>query len=285
MTTASCLPSGPTPASPGNQPMSQLEQETYLGNIESKFSNKQGVSIIETRYTQQVSENWHSHQNAHITLFLTGGTIEKRKHKTQAVHPGSILFYHSDEIHLNTKTLFPSKNINIEFNDNFLQQHIISEDQLQACTANVDKAKLVILKIYKETIINDEFSSDSINMLLSDYATDKNFALGFSRQPQWVSSLFELLNDCWQESPSLENLSKTLNINPITISKYFPKHFGCTYGEYMRRLKISRAIDLVQQTPYSLTEIALQCGFADQSHFIRTFKEQTRFLPKEFRKL
>ena len=265
--------------------MNHLSKETYLGTTEHKFSSGQGVSVIEAEYKQKVSENWHSHQNAHITLFLKGGTLEKRRHETHAVHPGSVLFYHSDELHLNQDTLFPSKNINVEFDEYFLKTHGITEEQLQQSAANLVKTQLLVLRIYKESLVKDSFSDDSIKMLLADYAADANFAQRFVHNPQWVSSLFELLNDCWNENPSLGQLSATLGISPVSISKHFPRYFGCTYGEYMRRLKISRSLGLLARPAHSLTEVALECGFADQSHFIRTFKEQTRFLPKDFRKL
>ncbi|MEW6737177.1 MAG: helix-turn-helix domain-containing protein [Acidobacteriota bacterium] len=42
---------------------------------------------------------------------------------------------------------------------------------------------------------------------------------------------------------------------------------------------------MIKNSQMSLTEIALHCGFADQSHFTRNFKEITGFLPKEFRKI
>jgi AraC family transcriptional regulator len=107
----------------------------------------------------------------------------------------------------------------------------------------------------------------------------------FHKSPFWVKSLKELLNDCWNENPNLQDLATVLQINPITISKHFPKYFGCTLGEYMRRIKINRSLPLIQSEKKTLTEIGLECGFADQSHFIRTFKNQTGFLPKQFQKL
>ena len=107
----------------------------------------------------------------------------------------------------------------------------------------------------------------------------------FEKSPFWVKSLNELLNDCWNENPNLQDLSQILNLNPITISKHFPKYFGCTLGEYMRRIKINRSLSLIQSKNTNLTEISFQCGFSDQSHFIRTFKNQTGFLPKQFQKL
>jgi AraC family transcriptional regulator len=89
--------------------MYELEKEKYLGNTKNIFNNTQGLAVVETEYQNKVYEGWHSHNNAHITLFLKGGTIEKRKNSSEALGPGSLLFYHSDELHLNHDTLFPSK--------------------------------------------------------------------------------------------------------------------------------------------------------------------------------
>jgi AraC family transcriptional regulator len=250
-----------------------------------RFINPKGISLIQTEHNEKTFEGWHSHKNAHITLFLKGGTIEKRKNETISVSPGTILFYHSDELHLNQNTIFPSKNINIEIDERYFDEFEINEDILKNATANKIKTKLLILKIYKESLINDAFSNDSINMLLSYSLSNKNYSDNFSKCPSWVKIIYELLNDCWNENPSLTHLSKTLDINPISISKHFPKYFGATLGEYMRKLKVNRSIQLINQTPESLTKIGFECGFSDQSHFIRTFKEETGFLPKDFRKI
>lgn len=56
-----------------------LVKEEYLGNTKRSYNNSQGISVVETEYKQKVFEGWHSHENAHITLFMKGGTLEKRK--------------------------------------------------------------------------------------------------------------------------------------------------------------------------------------------------------------
>ncbi|MGB1004752.1 MAG: helix-turn-helix domain-containing protein [Salibacteraceae bacterium] len=43
-------------------------------------------------------------------------------------------------------------------------------------------------------------------------------------------------------------------------------------------------MDLLKNTSLSTTEIAYECGFADQSHFIRTFKNLNGFTPKQYQK-
>jgi AraC family transcriptional regulator len=93
------------------------------------------------------------------------------------------------------------------------------------------------------------------------------------------------MHDRWNESLSLQVLSDETGIHPVTISYYFPKYFACTFGAYMRKLKVSHALTLMKAGNTSLTSIAYECGFADQSHFIHTFKNLTGFLPAKYRKL
>ncbi|PBJ11484.1 AraC family transcriptional regulator [Flavobacterium sp. ACN6] len=265
--------------------MYELEKEKYLGNTKNIFNTDQGIAVVETEYQNKVYEGWHSHNNAHITLFLKGGTTEKRKNSTETVGSGSLLFYHSDELHLNQDTLFPSRNINIEIEEGLLKELQIDEAIIEKSIQNSTFTKFLILKIFKETQTADTFSNDTIKMLFSQLAATNNYLERYEKSPFWVKSLNELLNDCWNENPNLQDLAQVLNLNPITISKHFPKYFGCTLGEYMRRIKVNRSLSLIQSQESNLTEISFQCGFADQSHFIRTFKNQTGFLPKQFQKL
>ena len=79
-------------------------------------------------------------------------------------------------------------------------------------------------------------------------------------------------------------MSAIFKLHPVTLSRQFHNYFSCTLGEYIRKLKIAKAITLIKSTKNPLTEIAYQCGF-DQSHFIRSFKQLTGFLPMSFRKL
>ncbi len=265
--------------------MYELQKEKYLGNTKKIFNNPQGIAVVETEYQSKVYEGWHSHNNAHITLFLKGGTTEKRKNFSETLGRGSLLFYHSDELHLNQDTLFPSKNINIEIEENLLKELQISEATIEKSVQNSTLTKFLILKIFKESLVADAFSGDTINMLFAQLSNSNAHSERFEKSPFWVKSLKELLNDCWNENPNLQDLAQVLNLNPITISKHFPKYFGCTLGEYMRRIKINRSLSLIESNQSNLTEIGFQCGFADQSHFIRTFKNQTGFLPKQFQKL
>lgn len=105
------------------------------------------------------------------------------------------------------------------------------------------------------------------------------------QRPVWVHRLKQLLNDQWNTPFDLHDLAMMAGVHPVTISKYFPHYFGMTLSSYLKSIKIEKSILLIKTTSLSLTEIAYACGFADQAHFTRSFKEYTRFLPKDFRKI
>jgi len=105
------------------------------------------------------------------------------------------------------------------------------------------------------------------------------------KTPAWVQELKEIIQDHLDTHLSLNNISKTLDINPSYLSREFSKHFDhLSFGEYIRKMRIEKAVDLMENTNYSLTEIAYLTGFSDQSHFTRIFKKHTGTNPSSFKK-
>ena len=105
------------------------------------------------------------------------------------------------------------------------------------------------------------------------------------KTPAWVTELKHIIQDQIDSNLTLTQISKSLHINPSYLSREFSKHFNSlSFGEYIRKLRIEKAIDLMGQNSYSLTEIAYLTGFSDQSHFTRIFKKHTGQNPSAYKK-
>ncbi|MVT08566.1 chromate resistance protein ChrB domain-containing protein [Chitinophaga tropicalis] len=105
--------------------------------------------------------------------------------------------------------------------------------------------------------------------------------------PDWANELKEIIQDQMDTNftLSLKDISKDLDINPTYLSREFSKYFdNLSYGEYIRKMRIEKAIDLLKNTGYSLTEIAYLTGFSDQSHFTRVFRQQMGTTPSSYKK-
>jgi hypothetical protein len=105
--------------------------------------------------------------------------------------------------------------------------------------------------------------------------------------PDWARELKEIIQDQMDTnlSLSLKEISEGLKINPAYLSREFSKYFdNLTFGEYIRKLRIEKAIQLLHSADHSLSEIAYLTGFSDQSHFTRIFKKYTGKNPSAYRK-
>jgi len=105
--------------------------------------------------------------------------------------------------------------------------------------------------------------------------------------PGWAKELKEIIQDQIDTNLalSLKELSQSLNVHPSYLSREFSKYFDdLSFGNYIRKLRIEKAIHLLNESKHSLAEIAYLTGFSDQSHFNRIFKKHTGKNPSEYRK-
>jgi AraC-like DNA-binding protein len=123
-------------------------------------------------------------------------------------------------------------------------------------------------------------------LLLNVFSNFLNTKTGAKKKiPAWAQELKELIQDHIDTNLSLKELSKGLEISPSYLSREFSKYFeDLSFGEYIRKLRIEKALELIQSSDYSLTEIAYLTGFSDQSHFNRIFKKHTGKNPSSFKK-
>jgi AraC family transcriptional regulator len=88
------------------------------------------------------------------------------------------------------------------------------------------------------------------------------------------------------------NLGETITVEQMAeVARYSASRFwhlfrnavGSSPCQYVIQRRLKRAMELLLNTDNSLVEIAMECGFSDQSHLIRLFKRHTGMTPKRMR--
>jgi hypothetical protein len=105
--------------------------------------------------------------------------------------------------------------------------------------------------------------------------------------PEWAKELKEIIQDQIDTNLTLnlKEISESLNVHPSYLSREFSKYFdNLSFGDYIRKLRIEKSIELLNDPQYSLAEIAYLTGFSDQSHFNRIFNSHTGENPSAYRK-
>jgi len=83
----------------------------------------------------------------------------------------------------------------------------------------------------------------------------------------------ELLARDLAEPPTLEMLGREVGCSPFYLSRSFSREVGLTIPQYLRKLRMERAAELLRSGRYNVTEAATEVGYASLSHFSKAFCE------------
>lgn len=265
--------------------MLQLQKGKYFG-MQNHAINLDGLIITDTEYTHDYVD-WHTHQNPYFTFIIEGQMVEANKVESYQCGPGTLLFHNWQDAHYNTKPPGYTRGFHIETESNFFERYDVPKNKIEG--------SLMLDNPVLKALFRRMFVSANMNDGIRDMAIEESLLHVFSILsglkncdsagiPAWVKKVKEALHEANTDTLTWEGLSQIAGVHPVHLSRDFPKYFHTTVGGYLRRLKIEHAVDLLRDKDTSLTTIAYQCGFADQSHFIRTFKMATGITPLRYRK-
>ena len=83
----------------------------------------------------------------------------------------------------------------------------------------------------------------------------------------------ELLARDLANPPTLEALGREVGCSPFYLSRSFSREVGLTIPQYLRKLRMERAAELLRSGRYNVTEAATEVGYASLSHFSKAFCE------------
>lgn len=121
----------------------------------------------------------------------------------------------------------------------------------------------------------EEFLKDKILMLSSMWK--QNVRKEIAEAKRYVMNHIS-------EKAGMEEMAKRLGLNPTHFSRLFRLETGLTFIEYVTRVKMEHARDLLNQTNLTIVEIAEQLGYDNVSYFIKLFRNFSGMTPAEFRK-
>jgi AraC family transcriptional regulator len=87
------------------------------------------------------------------------------------------------------------------------------------------------------------------------------------------------------EDLSLSDIADELGMSQYYFCHLFKRSTGMSPHQFLIRQRVEQAKHLLKQTERTITDIALECGFANQSHFAKCFRQYMGMNPNQFRKL
>lgn len=268
---------------------SRIEQESNKPFRIVRQERLSGITLCEAACAKQTAIPSHSHDEAHLTFILEGACNERYMDRARDLIPFSATYFHPGESHTLqiTKSLFRS--FDIEFDPRW-QARLLDRPLHPRALLHSQSQSIVLLlsRLYKEFIERDDLSHLAIEGLALEVLAELSRASINNiekRLPRWLRRVIEMIQEEYARPLTLDELARSANVHPSHLAIVFREHQRCTPAQYIRLLRVERAIELMRDKDTSLADISLMAGFCDQSHFTRVFKRITGLTPARFRQL
>lgn len=134
--------------------------------------------------------------------------------------------------------------------------------------------------LHSEIIISSLITELLTHLLIVN--SSENLSLGF--MPDYIKKILKKIDQCFQDTLSLDTLSDEFGISKFHMSREFKRYIGTTPNEYIILARINHAKELLKYTDKTVEEITFSCGFHNVSHFINQFKKHEKSTPLQYRK-
>ena len=98
-----------------------------------------------------------------------------------------------------------------------------------------------------------------------------------------LSATLAYIDDHLDEPLRIPDLAARASLSPFQFDQRIRTIFGFSAGQYLSRLRIDRACDRLRHSDALLSELALECGYADQAAFTRQFHKTVGLTPGAYR--
>lgn len=107
---------------------------------------------------------------------------------------------------------------------------------------------------------------------------------GAMRKQERSRCMLTFIHENFMNPIYLKDIAASASVSQGECCRCFQEVVRVSPSQYLIDYRLSRAIEWLNRTEWSITEIALNAGFNDSSHFIHSFKKKTGMTPMEYRK-
>jgi AraC family transcriptional regulator len=243
-----------------------------------------GFILTETTYRPETKTPRHSHELGYFFTVLDGSYRETVGKTTREYTPLALAYRPGGEVHTHTCGRAGGRCFNI---------YPVSSERFSDCLEKLGAADVhgslvpwLLTRLHREFRRTDGASPlaiEGLSLEILAEAARGPVNAAERRPPRWLEQARELLHARFDESLTLAEIADAVCVHPVYLARVFREQYGCTIGEYVRRLRIELACRQLATSDTPLVAIALTAGFADQSHFTKTFKRLVGVTPGQFR--
>lgn len=258
----------------------------YYGEV-TRTQRVTDLVLSETLYARGAMVPRHAHTSPLLCLVVSGRFVEQSRGTTRTLGPGWVLLHPADEPHAHRFEAGRTRCFTVQLGPGWLASAAHERLRLGAPREEPGgRLAWMAQQLYEEFSRGEDASPLVIEGLTLAMLGEvgRESARNDSAVPAWVSRARDLVEAQIRQPPRLTELAAQLGVSPGHLSRTFRRAYGVGFSGYLLRRRVQIACAALADPEAPLAQVALDVGFADQSHLCRSFRRVTGLTPGAWRR-
>lgn len=266
--------------------MRVLPRGAYFGH---NVRSREVAGLILTEKVHPVGERTppHSHAQPYLCFVLEGSWEERSDSGARQCAPQTLIYHPPGDVHSDHFRTNPGRVFAIELDTGW-------NDRMATLSGLLEEPRVVesgapaavAMRLFDESRHNDSTSALVIEGLMLELLGSlvrSRAGVASRPAPAWMRITEEILHARFRDPPSVREMARLADVHPVHLARAFRARHGCSISKYVCRLRIEAACAALSWSARTLSEVALDVGFFDQSHFTKAFHRLIGTTPARFR--
>ncbi|MDX1623721.1 MAG: AraC family transcriptional regulator [Gemmatimonadota bacterium] len=227
----------------------------------------------------------HTHENAHFCLIVRGDYVTSTRNLEGRCTAGALLFHPAGTTHADQFVPAEGRCVTISLPEAYLED--AGDPRLGSRSVTLDDAEIGFpgARMHRELREPDRFSPLSVEGLALEMiarATERE--QGVDGAPAWLERAREFVHHHATDPARVTEVAEAAGVHPVHLARVFRERLGLSPGEYLRRVRVGRALEMMGSTKDGLAAIAHRAGFCDQSELTKAFRREIGTTPARYRR-
>lgn len=246
-----------------------------------------GVRVVESAYSSGLRLSEHAHGQPHFCLVMAGRYAERIRRVDLDRRPGDLMYYGPGVPHAEHHQT-DGRHLLIELQAGRLDEIGLGRSAngvpipMHSERATRLARRMAIVCRRPDPVARLSVECLALEMLLELHGVERVSRHRPARH--WLYAVRAILHEHFRRPPELSSIARSVGLHPAHLARGFRKLTGHTLGGYARRLRLEYACRRLRECSDDLAAVALDAGYADQSHLSREVKRATGLTPAALRR-
>ncbi len=245
----------------------------------------------------------HFHSDIEIVIPLRGDVMITASNQRNLVKRGEFFIINRSEAHSLVRTDTSNMLLVLQFSPNFCRDYYPQLSRCRILQHHVAREQNA--KLYGELLSNFEYMFKCIGEKKEGYQLSlmgslNNIAAAIVRYGKYenqshekksseeklrlrLAGIIDYIQKNYTHNISLAELAQRENLDMTYLSHFIKDKLGVTFREYVNRLRLERAADLVANTGMRMIDICIDCGYSDYRYLNKAFLQEFNMTPAQMR--